>query len=384
MRVSRIVVFCALLALPLLFTSSAGALDLCGEARCFPPPAEQNTYYEWEIEAEEGCLPYFFRYANGTLPPGMEVTADGLLRGTPTQAGDFNFWVHLDDNGGPHNPLCLVKGTQSQQDYTLHVLPDLAVTTASLAPAVPGQPYRAQLEFSNPEFGWPVIWDLTEGSLPSGLSLSESGVISGTPTGADVKQFVVRAREPFRRFGEKRLTLIVGAALQASSAVRPGEVGVRYTGAVRASGGVQPLAWSVASGTLPRGLALNPTTGAITGTPRAAGSSAVTFAVTDAAGQRATVPTTFRIAARLAISTTGLPRATAGDAYRARLASGGGLAPKTWRIVRGKLPQGIALDQRTGVLSGVARQSGTFRVTVQVSDRLGGRATKTFTLAVSG
>ena len=74
------------------------------------------------------------------------------------------------------------------------VMPDLAVTTTSLPRATPGQPYSAQLEFSNPEQGWPVIWDLTKGALPAGLSLSESGMISGTPTGPDAKTFTARAR----------------------------------------------------------------------------------------------------------------------------------------------------------------------------------------------
>lgn len=384
MRLIRIAALLALLSFPLVFTPSAAALDLCEEPHCQPPAAEQNTPYEWEFEAEEGCVPYRFTYLNGTTPPGLRVTVDGKLTGTPTEAGTFEFWVALDDNSGPNNPFCLLPSTQSQSRFTLLVMPDLAVTTASLSRAVPGQPYSTQLQFSNPEAGWPVIWDLTQGSLPGGLSLSENGVISGTPTGPDVKQFTVRAREPFRRFGEKQLTLTVSTALQASSAARAGEVGLRYRGAIRAAGGVQPLTWSIASGTLPRGLALNTATGAIAGTPRAAGSFALTFAVTDAAGQRVTVPAAIRIAARLTIATSRLPQATAGEAYRARLASTGGLAPKQWRIVRGSLPHGIALDRRTGALSGVARQTGTFRVTVQVTDRLGGKSTKTVTLSVTG
>jgi hypothetical protein len=383
-RTVRIVVFCVLLSLPFLFTSSASALDLCAEPHCQPPPAEQNTPYEFEFEGEEGCLPYLYTHVNGTLPKGLEITSDGLLRGTPTEVGDFEFWVALDDNGGPHNPSCLIKGMQSQAQYFLHVMPDLAVTTQSLPVATPGQPYRVQLQFSNPEAGWPVIWDVTEGSLPAGLSLSADGVISGTPTGADTRQVVFRAREPFRRFGEKRLTVTVANALQASPAVRPGEVGVRYSGAVRAAGGLAPYAWSVASGSLPQGLTLNPATGAITGLPRSAGSSAMTFAVTDAGGQRTTVPATIRIAPRLAISTRSLPRAATGEAYRARLASDGGLVPKTWRLSRGALPRGVSLDRRTGVLSGTPSESGTFRIVVQVSDRLGGRATKAFILTVAG
>ncbi|MGH7899848.1 MAG: Ig domain-containing protein, partial [Candidatus Binatia bacterium] len=208
--------------------------------------------------------------------------------------------------------------------------------------------------------------------------------ISGTPAGPDVKQFIVRAREPFRRFGERTLTLTVAAALQASSAVRAGEVGVRYTGAIRGAGGVRPLTWSVASGTLPAGLSLSTTTGAIGGVPRAAGRFALTFAVTDSAGQRVTVPASIRIAARLAITSTRLPQATEGEAYRAQLVARGGLGPKQWRVVRGKLPRGLRLDQTTGTLRGTPREAGTYRITVQATDRLGGKSTKTFRLTVLG
>jgi hypothetical protein len=328
-------------------------------------------------------VPYRFSYLNGTVPPGLRITEDGKLTGTPTEGGTFSFWVGLDDNSGPHNPFCQVPSMQSQGEYTMIVLHDLAVTTMSLPLAVPGRPYSAQLQFSNPEAGWPVTWDVIQGTLPAGLTLSAGGQISGTPTGPDTKTFVVRAREPFRRFGERPLTLTVAAALQARSGARAGEVGLRYRGSVPASGGLRPLAWSVASGTLPRGLSLNATTGAIRGVPGAAGLFPVTFAVSDAAGQRATVPAVIRIAARLKITTARLRAATVGSTYRAQLTSRGGLAPKQWRT-RGTLPRGLRLDAKTGVLAGSPGEAGVFRIAVQVTDRLGGKANKSLRLTVSG
>jgi hypothetical protein len=264
------------------------------------------------------------------------------------------------------------------------VMPDLAVKTTSLPSATPGRPYSVQLEFTNPEIGWPVTWDITQGSLPAGLTLTETGVISGTPTGPDTKTFVVRAREPFRRFGERELTLRVAAALQASSSLRAGEVGRRYAGVVSASGGVPPFSYSVAIGDLPAGLALNAATGAVRGVPQGSGIFGLTFAVTDSAGQRVTVPASLRIAARLAITTGRVPAASVGTAYRARLASSGGLAPKHWRVARGALPRGIRLDATTGVLSGAARSAGVYRFTVEARDRLGARSRRALRLTVTG
>lgn len=384
MRAARIALFAAVLSLPLFFAAGASALDLCEEPHCQPPPAEQNTPYEWEFEAEEGCLPYTFKHTNGALPPGLEVTVDGKLEGTPTQAGNFEFWVSLNDNGGPGNPACQIKGIESQAHFFMHVRPDLAVTTESLPVAAPGKPYTAQLQFSNPEAGWPVTWTIVAGSLPAGLSLSAAGLISGTPSGADTKSFRVRAAEQFRRSGERDLTLTVANALAARSALRPGEVGLRYSGRVAATGGVAPLRFAVASGTLPRGVRLNAATGAVRGVPRAAGSFGVTFAVTDAAGQTVTARASLRIASRLAITTTRLPSTSVGTPYDAQLVSRGGVAPRTWRVASGVLPRGLQLDRATGRLTGTPLDAGAFRFTVEARDRLGARSSRTLLLVVRG
>jgi len=220
--------------------------------------------------------------------------------------------------------------------------------------------------------------------LPGGLTLSATGVVAGTPTGTDTRTFRVRAAEQFRRFGERDLTLTVATALTASSALRAGQVGLRYTGRVRATGGAAPLRWSVASGALPRGVTLDATTGVVRGVPQAAGSFRVTFAVTDSAGQRVTVPASLRVAARLAITTTRLSSTSVGTAFAAQLATRGGVAPKRWRVTGGALPRGIKLDAATGKLTGTPRESGVFRFTVEARDRLGARSEKTFSLTVAG
>lgn len=383
MRPIKPLALLALLALPLVvFVPAAVALDL--ETDFQPPPGEVGTPYEWEFEAEEGCVPYRFSYLNGTVPPGMRITVDGKLTGTPTEAGTFSFWVGLDDNSGPHNPACLIPSIQSQGEYTMVVLPDLAVTTKSLPNGIPGRPYAEQLQFSNPEAGWTVTWSIAGGTLPAGLTLSPSGLISGTPTGVDRKTFTVRAAEPFRRWGEQELTLTVGSSVQASASFGPGEVGLRYAAKVSAGGGVQPYTYALASGTLPRGLALDAKTGAVRGTPAESGVVAVTFGVTDAAGQRASVPVRFRIADRLAVATTRLPVARIGGSYGALLRARGGLGPRTWRVSSGALPRGIRLDARTGTLLGIPRAAGVYRFGVEARDRLGARSTKQLTLRVLG
>jgi hypothetical protein len=69
-----------------------------------------------------------------------------------------------------------------------------------------------------------------------------------------------------------------------TSSLKAGTVGKKYSAAVKASGGKKPYSWSITSGSLPEGLTLDGTTGKITGTPTAAGSSELTFQVTDPLG----------------------------------------------------------------------------------------------------
>jgi hypothetical protein len=97
----------------------------------------------------------------------------------------------------------------------------------------------------------------------------------------------------------------------------------------------------------------------------------------------ATVTSNIQIVAGVTITTSGLRSAAVGSAYTAKLATRGGLAPKRWAIVRGKLPPGVRLDRATEVLSGVPRAAGIFRITLRVTDRLGGTATKTLRVDVT-
>ena len=67
-----------------------------------------------------------------------------------------------------------------------------------------------------------------------------------------------------------------------SSSLPNGQIGTAYSTTLAATGGIAPYSWSVTSGALPAGLSLNASSGAITGTPTAAGSNmALTFQVAD-------------------------------------------------------------------------------------------------------
>ena len=88
--------------------------------------------------------------------------------------------------------------------------------------------------------------------------------------------------------GSTTLTVQMTPLSITSTTLAGGAVGVSYSAALAASGGLPPYAWSIASGSLPTGLSLNSGTGAITGTPSAAGTFSFTAQVSDSSSTHQT------------------------------------------------------------------------------------------------
>ena len=94
---------------------------------------------------------------------------------------------------------------------------------------------------------------------------------------------------------------------------------------------------------------------------------------------RTSTPTAPSVA--LDIVTSTLPPALVGQSYQFQVTAQGGTPPYSWSIASGT-PAGMSLTS-AGLLSGMARQIGTFNFTVAASDVAGGTVNKAFTLAVA-
>ena len=207
-------------------------------------------------------------------------------------------------------------------------------------------------------------------------------MISGTPTTEGSYPFVVRAALSDGRADTKALQIDVRAPLAITpQTARRSEIGVPFQLALAASGGSGTYAWTLSSGTLPRGVTLA-ATGTIAGTPLTAGTFPFTATATDTEGRKADSPSTLTVAPRLAISTRVLRPAKVGRAYRQKLVTTGGVIPKVLRITKGPLPRGIRFDRATGVLSGTPTRPGTYRITFDAVDALKVHSTKTLRLVV--
>ena len=269
----------------------------------------------------------------------------------------------------------------------------VTITTTSPLPAASiGVSYSVQLNASGGVS--PYRWSANAG-LPPGLSLSQSGLISGTPaqTGSYIVSVSAVDSERQPQSATSRLQITVQASTSTSAltitSVSPlpnGSAGGNYSFNLAATGGVTPYYWTVYAGSLPPGLTLA-ASGALTGTPTTVGPYTFTAQVTDSASETAhTATQTFslRITQALTVTTPTPLYGAAGSALDIVMTASGGVLPEIWQVPAGtQLPTGLTLDTISGFLQGTPPAPGTFTFSVQVSDSGGGTATKALVLIVA-
>lgn len=271
--------------------------------------------------------------------------------------------------------------------------PTISFSPTALANASFGATYSHSLNSASGGTA-PYTYILASGALPGGLSLSSSGLISGTPTAVGTFQFVVSATDsstgagPFSRQSGTLSLTVTPPTLNLSPATLPNAIaGVAYNQAFSATGATAPYSYQITSGSLPAGLTLS-SVGALTGSPTAAGSFSFTVQATDAnnftgslAHNLVVLPPT------LSVAPTTLPSGSRGTAYSQTLSASGGNAPYTFAIKSGNLPPGMTLTAGTGAIRGTPTESGSYAFTVSVTDSTTGTgapfsASRPFTIAI--
>ncbi len=316
----------------------------------------------------EGAPPYTFAITSGSLPAGLSLSAAGAISGTPTAVEIQSFQATLTDS----------QGQKAQRSFTITTLPQLVVQTTSLAEGYQGQFYNQTLQATGGRT--PYRWE-AQGTLPAGLTLTTTGVLSGTPTvaGSYGVTFNLTDNSGQLATGAFQLTLYTLPAIT-NTALADGAVGVAYNQRLRASGGKSPYTFAITGGVLPPGLQLTGDT--INGTPTAAVASNLTFQVTDANGRSSTRDLDIRIFNGLTITTGTLDDSYVGRNYAMTLTAVGGdtSRPYTWTAI-GTLPAGLSLSP-SGVISGISTAAGTTRFTAQVTDNSNASTTRVFDLRV--
>ena len=292
----------------------------------------------------------------------------------------------------------------SSRTVTLDVTwpPNLEISTPGLLPeAETVRPYSFQLQGSG-GFGNPAqyVWTLESGSLPPGLSLSSSGLISGTPLNTQTAEYVFRVRlsddglDPAFRDFTLRSVKIHPVSVSAPAVVAAKQL-QNVSIPVQASGGYGSYVWTVSG--LPAGFVFQPNsdgsgvvTGLFTAPPSAVHLLQLEAQSISSDGQ-VVLSGTAQVSLQytfypVAIVTPVLPTPRSDETWTAQIGCEDGLPPYVWTVAG--LPEWASYSQNGAILTisgqpGQEHEGNQLVLTVTVTDDVNGTAQRVYTLTVA-
>ncbi|AOG03059.1 putative Ig domain-containing protein [Bosea sp. RAC05] len=316
-----------------------------------------------------------FTLTAGTLPAGLILSPDtGAINGSPNASGLTN--------GLRISARDTTNAVVSTDAFSISVSP--SPLKVSEYPSELRSTYQVAYIAPRPQVSGIVgsaVWTLANGTLPSWATLdSETGQISGTPdavaTASGLRLRVAdsngtNATTGFFSLIAARPTLSAGS--HGALAYHTGEPTTIPAPAAR--GVVGAPTWTLTSGTLPVGLALDPSTGVISGavaSPLTASNLILT--VRDAFdGATASTPA-FSIAMLGAPVVTVLPtyQGSRGASFEALPAVTNAIGAQAWTLVSGSLPAWATFDATTGRIGGTPQEvSSATGLIVRMTDATG-------------
>lgn len=192
------------------FTSTVSAvLDISAPVITLTPASGAlpggvgGTAYNQTLTSNGGIAPIRYEVTTGSLPGGLSLSAAGLITGTPTATGTFNFTVTATDSSG--------NAYAGSAGYSITVAaPAIVLTPATGALPSGLRTVGYSQTFTASDGTGPYGYAVTGGALPGGLALATDGHLSGTPTTAGSHGFTVTATDTFGFTGTADYTLEIG------------------------------------------------------------------------------------------------------------------------------------------------------------------------------
>ena len=374
------------------------------------PPASKGEKYSLTFRARGGVVPHRWEMVTGHPPEGLRFDSErGIISGIPEKWETVTFLLRVTGR----------EGRSAEKEFKLEVtaavqrITDLRIVTDSLANAVRGELYNAELTAADGAL--PYIWTVSQGDLPPSLSLdSGTGLISGIPEEAGKFTFIVlvsdntgnTARSEFSLTVDYQLVYITTGSLEIAV------VGSGYQQSIEATGGTPPYTFQLESGELPDSLYLSSVSGQILGTisenyfgqgirefifrikatdqvghydivelkmtVRETAEPTPLFSPTPRPSSSPTpIPTVSPVGFH--ISTELLPEGIVGENYEMILSARDGATPYTWSFQN--LPQGLSWSD-SGAISGIPEVAAIYSIEVSVTDAESEVASKIFELTI--
>ena len=255
--------------------------------------------YNATTSVSGGFAPYLFRISSGSLPPGTFLNpATGSIAGTPSVAGTYNFILSVTSSArGPAGPTYLPVASRmfDQQTEAASGSSPVQILVAGgsgvsimISPSQALVTTQGQQQFTAQVAGTPstgVTWSATVGTISS----TGAFVAPKVTTTTSVVITATSTTNPGLH-GTAMVSVVPALALAIVDSTLPAaETNSPYVATLSATGGVPPYRWSLIGGTLPSGIQLQTSSGALTGMPVLAGSYSFTTSVNDASGRSASL-----------------------------------------------------------------------------------------------
>ncbi len=163
-----------------------------------------GTAVSLQMQATDSASGQTLTYTASGLPAGLSISSSGLITGTPTTASTSSVTVTAKDTTGATGSAAFSWTVNPAGGNTV------TVTNPGTQTSTVGTAVSLQMQATDSASGQTLTY--TASGLPAGLSISSSGLITGTPTTASTSTVTVTAKDTTGATGSATFSWTVNAS----------------------------------------------------------------------------------------------------------------------------------------------------------------------------